>query len=90
MKSKVSERTKARGISRNSSRTKAVFAKILDYDPYSLYMNIQNLEHLFKIQVFLSIVSPNYEEKQNYLLNAFHVLRKIIEISLMIRYYRFL
>ena len=49
-----------------------------------LYMNIQHLEHLFKIQVFLSIVSPNYGEKQNYLLNAFHVLRKIIEISLTI------
>ena len=82
VKSKASERTKTRGISRHSSRTKTVFAKILDYDPYPLYMNIQHLEHLFKIQVFLSIVAPNYEKKQNYLLDAFYVLRKIIEISL--------
>ena len=82
VKSKASERTKTRGISRQSSRTKTVFAKILDYDPYPLYMNIQHLEHLFKIQVFLSIVAPTYEKKQNYLLDAFYVLRKIIEISL--------
>ena len=81
-KSKASERTKSRGISRHSSRTKTVFAKILDYDPYPLYMNLQHLEHLFKIQVFLSIVAPTYEKKQNYLLDAFYVLRKIIEISL--------
>ena len=45
-------------------------------------MNIQHLEHLFKIQVFLSIVAPTYEKKQNYLLDSFYVLRKIIEISL--------
>ena len=82
VKSKASERTKTRGISRHSSRTKTVFAKILDYDPYPLYMNIQHLEHLFKIQIFLSFVAPNYEKKQNYLLDAFYVLRKIIEISL--------
>ena len=82
VKSKASERTKTRGISRHSSKTKTVFAKILDYDPYPLYMNLQHLEHLFKIQVFLSIVAPTYEKKQNYLLDSFYVLRKIIEISL--------
>ena len=81
-KSKVSERTKRTGITRQTQRTKTVFAKILDYDPYPLYMNIQHLEHLFKIQIFLAIVAPNFEKKMNYLLDGFYILRKIIEISL--------
>ena len=81
-RSKVSERTKRTGITRQTQRTKTVFAKILDYDPYPLYMNIQHLEHLFKIQIFLAIVAPNFEKKMNYLLDGFYILRKIIEISL--------
>ena len=40
------------------------------------------MEHLFKIQVFLGIVAPNFEKRMNYLLDAFYILRKIIEISL--------
>ena len=28
-------------------------------------MNIQHLEHLFKIQIFLAIVAPNFEKKMN-------------------------
>ena len=81
-KSKASERTKSRGMSRNTAKTKTIFAKILDYDPYPLYMNLQHLEQLFKIQVFLAIVAKTFEKKQNYLLDAFYVVRKIIEISL--------
>ena len=81
-KSKASERTRRTGVTRQTTRTKTVFAKILDYDPYPLYMNIQHLEHLFKIQIFLAIVAPNFEKKMNYLLDGFYILRKIVEISL--------
>ena len=81
-RSKASERTRSKGVTRQTTRTKTVFAKILDYDPYPLYINIQHLEYLFKIQVFLGIVAPNFEKKMNYLLDAFYILRKIIEISL--------
>ena len=81
-KSKASERTRRTGVTRQTQKTKTVFAKMLDYDPYPLYMNIQHMEHLFKIQVFLGIVAPNFEKRMNYLLDAFYILRKIIEISL--------
>ena len=74
-KSKASERTRRTGVTRQTTR-------ILDYDPYPLYMNIQHLEHLFKIQIFLAIVAPNFEKKMNYLLDGFYILRKIVEISL--------
>lgn len=63
-KSKASERTRRTGVTRQTTRTKTVFAKILDYDPYPLYMNIQHLEHLFKIQIFLAIVAPNFEKNE--------------------------
>ena len=81
-KSKASERTKSRNYSTHTSKTKTIFAKMLDYDPYPLYMNINHFEHLFKIQVFLSIVSNDYIKKQEYLLDAFFILKKIIEISM--------
>ena len=45
-------------------------------------MNIQHMDHLFKIEVFLSIVAQDYKKKQEYLLDAFYVLKKMLEISL--------
>ena len=81
-KSKASERAKSRNYSKKGSNTKTVFAKLLDYDPYPVYMNIQHMDHLFKIEVFLSIVAQDYKKKQEYLLDAFYVLKKMLEISL--------
>ena len=81
-KSKASERSKSRNYSTHTSKTKTIFAKMLDYDPYPLYMNINHFEHLFKIQVFLSIVSNDYIKKQEYLLDAFFILKKILEMTM--------
>ena len=82
-RSKASERSKtSRKYSKKSSNTKTIFAKMLDYDPYPLFMNIQHLEYLFKIEVFLSMVTNDITKKQNYLLDAFYVIKKIIELSL--------
>lgn len=81
-KSKASERAKSRNYSKKGSNTKTVFAKLLDYDPYPVYLNIQHMEHLFKIEVFLSMVTQDYKKKQEYLLDAFYVLKKILELSI--------
>ena len=43
---------------------------------------MNHYEELFKIEVFLAIVSPNLKKKQEYLLDSFYVLRKILEISI--------
>ena len=81
-RSKASERSRTRNYSSRTSKTKTIFAKMLDYDPYPLYMNINHMEQLFKIEVFLSIVSVDYTKRQEYLLDAFYVLKKIIEMSM--------
>ncbi|MCQ2815670.1 MAG: hypothetical protein MJ252_00240 [archaeon] len=80
-KSKMSDRSKSRNYSSHTSKTKTVFAKMLDYDPYPLYLNMNHYEELFKIQVFLGIVSPNLKKKKEYLLDSFYILRKLLEIS---------
>jgi hypothetical protein len=72
---------KTRSYSNQDAKTKTVFGKFLEYDPYPLFLNISHLEQLFKIHVFLSISSRDYRKKQEYLLDAFYFIMKIIEIS---------
>ncbi len=53
---------------------------MLDYDPYPLYINLNHYASLFKIEVFLAKVSPTFRAKRQYLLDAYYVLKKFLEI----------
>lgn len=80
--SKTSNRTsRSRNYSNAGSKTKTVFSKIMDYDPYPLFMNVKHLEQLVKIHVFLAIIVPDLKKRQEYLLDAFYFLMKIFDIS---------
>lgn len=73
--------SKSRNYSSKNEKTKTVFAKLLDVDPYPLYMNIVHLEKLFKIHVFIAMASDDAKKQQDYSMDAFFFLMKIMEIS---------
>ncbi len=73
--------SKSRNYSNKMEKTKTVFAKLLDVDPYPLYMNINHLEKLFKIHVFMAMASDENKKQQDYLMDSFFFLMKILEIS---------
>jgi len=73
--------SKSRNYSSKQEKTKTVFAKLLDVDPYPLYMNIIHLEKLFKIHVFMGMASDDSKKQQDYLMDSFFFLMKILEIS---------
>ncbi len=73
--------SKTRNYSNKQEKTKTVFAKLLDVDPYPLYMNISHLEKLFKIHIFMGMASDNLKKTKDYLMDSFYFLMKILEIS---------
>ena len=77
-KSKVNS-TKTRTYNAQSVKTNSIFSKMLLIDPYPVYCNISHLQVLFNIHVQLSQIVKEKEEE--YLLDAFYFITKIIEIS---------
>lgn len=75
------KQTKSRNYSSKQEKTKTVFARLLDVDPYPLYMNIMHFEKLFKIHIFMGMACDDQKKTQDYLLDSFFFLMKIIEIS---------
>lgn len=73
--------SKSRNYSSKNEKTKTVFAKLLDVDPYPLYMNILHLEKLFKIHVFMAMASDDAKKQQDYSMDSFFFLMKVLEIS---------
>jgi hypothetical protein len=63
------------------SKTKTVFGSNADVDYYPLYLNVSHFEQLFKIHVSLAIATNDPKKRQDYLLDAFFFLNKIIETS---------
>lgn len=58
IKTKASAMTKkSRNYSNQDVKTKSVFSKLMDQDPYPLFLNQNHLEQLIKIHIVLSMVS---------------------------------
>jgi hypothetical protein len=80
---KASNRTlKSRVYSVQTAKTKTVFGSNVDVDYYPIYLTVSHFEQLFKIHVSLAITTNDSKKKQDYLLDAFFFLNKIMEASL--------
>jgi hypothetical protein len=79
---KASNRTlKSRVYSTQTAKTKTVFGSSIDIDYYPIYLTVSHFEKLFKIHVSLAIATNDGKKRQDYLLDAFFFLNKIMETS---------